>query len=424
MRRAATRFVLLMAALLAGCGNEAPKFQLTDITGAGFGRDFQLTDHNGKQQHQVQNRVAKRGLCETVAVVTVDSDRVVEKHRAERDRGEEVNQPAHARGKWQQRHREQQDRVEQHVQPGELVAVGHRQHRHAGFRVLELAIERERPEMRWRPGENDQEQQQCLIRDVARHRRPAQHRRHRARGAADHDVLRRHRLQHDGVDDRVADEGSKRKPHRQCIDLEVEQRQTCPPQRRCEYQRLHLGKLAAWQRPPAGTRHQRIDFALDQAVDCGGGAGHQRDADGGGERRRGKAHIEHAKRHRQKHADHGAEHDERNYARLGQRQKLRQSRGCLLPGQSSHLGGAAEKDGVYHQHRKQQKRGDVQSHSGVNYYIDKGQSPCNEGGLRYYHPDPRSLQSPRDTVRRCQLIKRSPHIARRFCLRFNAIRGR
>ncbi len=48
MRRAATRLVLLMAALLAACGNEAPKFQLTDITGAGFGRDFQLTDHNGK----------------------------------------------------------------------------------------------------------------------------------------------------------------------------------------------------------------------------------------------------------------------------------------------------------------------------------------------------------------------------------------
>lgn len=48
MRRAATRLVALMAMLLAACGNEAPKFQLTDITGADFGRDFQLTDHNGK----------------------------------------------------------------------------------------------------------------------------------------------------------------------------------------------------------------------------------------------------------------------------------------------------------------------------------------------------------------------------------------
>jgi protein SCO1/2 len=48
MKRAATGFVLLMAAaLLAACGNQAPGFQLTDLTGAEFGRDFQLTDHNG-----------------------------------------------------------------------------------------------------------------------------------------------------------------------------------------------------------------------------------------------------------------------------------------------------------------------------------------------------------------------------------------
>ena len=40
--------MLLTAALLAACGNDAPQFQLTDVTGAEFGRDFQLTDHNGK----------------------------------------------------------------------------------------------------------------------------------------------------------------------------------------------------------------------------------------------------------------------------------------------------------------------------------------------------------------------------------------
>jgi len=48
MRRAATLTVLAMAALLAACGNDAPKFQLTDVTGAEFGREFQLTDHTGK----------------------------------------------------------------------------------------------------------------------------------------------------------------------------------------------------------------------------------------------------------------------------------------------------------------------------------------------------------------------------------------
>jgi protein SCO1/2 len=48
MRRAATLAVLLLTALVAACGNDAPRFQLTDVTGAEFGRDFQLTDHHGK----------------------------------------------------------------------------------------------------------------------------------------------------------------------------------------------------------------------------------------------------------------------------------------------------------------------------------------------------------------------------------------
>jgi protein SCO1/2 len=40
-----------MLALLAGCGGDAPqapKFTLTDVTGAGFGKELNLTDHNGK----------------------------------------------------------------------------------------------------------------------------------------------------------------------------------------------------------------------------------------------------------------------------------------------------------------------------------------------------------------------------------------
>lgn len=49
MTRVATA-ALLLAALIAGCDSSptAPAFQLTDITGAAFARDFQLTDHNGK----------------------------------------------------------------------------------------------------------------------------------------------------------------------------------------------------------------------------------------------------------------------------------------------------------------------------------------------------------------------------------------
>ena len=41
---------LLLTALLAGCGRsgESPQFALVDVTGAGFGKELALKDHNGK----------------------------------------------------------------------------------------------------------------------------------------------------------------------------------------------------------------------------------------------------------------------------------------------------------------------------------------------------------------------------------------
>lgn len=49
--RAIARFAVLLAvaaALLAGCGPDAPTFKGSDVTGSAYGRDFALTDHQGK----------------------------------------------------------------------------------------------------------------------------------------------------------------------------------------------------------------------------------------------------------------------------------------------------------------------------------------------------------------------------------------
>jgi len=46
-----TAVLLLAAAVLASCGKPeqpAPRFRLTDVTGANFGKSLALTDHNGK----------------------------------------------------------------------------------------------------------------------------------------------------------------------------------------------------------------------------------------------------------------------------------------------------------------------------------------------------------------------------------------
>jgi protein SCO1 len=42
--------IALVALVFAACGPQGPKFQASDVTGASFGRDFALTDHNGKQR--------------------------------------------------------------------------------------------------------------------------------------------------------------------------------------------------------------------------------------------------------------------------------------------------------------------------------------------------------------------------------------
>jgi len=46
----AALFWLMAAALAGGCGDQAqaPRFKLTDVTGAGFGKALNLTDHNGR----------------------------------------------------------------------------------------------------------------------------------------------------------------------------------------------------------------------------------------------------------------------------------------------------------------------------------------------------------------------------------------
>ncbi len=47
-RAAAFACSLLLLVFAAGCAPEGPKFKGSDVTGSSFGRDFALTDHNGR----------------------------------------------------------------------------------------------------------------------------------------------------------------------------------------------------------------------------------------------------------------------------------------------------------------------------------------------------------------------------------------
>jgi protein SCO1/2 len=48
--------VAALAALTAACAPDKPSFQLSDVTGSAFAKDFALTDHNGKPRTLVDFR--------------------------------------------------------------------------------------------------------------------------------------------------------------------------------------------------------------------------------------------------------------------------------------------------------------------------------------------------------------------------------
>ncbi len=182
------------------------------------------------------------------------------------------------------------------------------------LRVILAARDRQRPEVRRRPGEDDQEQQQRMRIGGTGDRRPAEHGRRRAGCTADDDVLRRHVLEPHGVEHRVADQRQERQHGRQRIHQPPQddhRRDADDPGIR---QRLLRGHVTRRDRAVHRARHLLVELAVDDVVD-GGGA------------RRGETDAERAveqglpgrqARHGEEHAHHRREHDQRDDARLAE----------------------------------------------------------------------------------------------------------
>ena len=228
----------------------------------------------------------------------------------------------------QQRAGRQRHRVQPDLQAGVGHAVRDRHHRQAGAHVVVAPVHRQRPEVRRGPHEDDQDQQPGLHRHVVGDRGPAQRRRHRAGQTADHDVLRRVRLEQDGVDQRVAHERHEGQPHRERIDHAVQHTHAGAADDGGKDQGLGGRQLAHGGRAARGARHAGVDLGLDQAVDGEGGAGQQPDAE-----RRPDQHVPAGETiGGEEHADHGAEHGQLRDARLGQGPVLRDPAGRVFMG--------------------------------------------------------------------------------------------
>src|SRR6185369_2784111 len=117
--------------------------------------DVVINQQRSEEKRKIRDREAERPLRERIAVRNVDAYCKEQEHPAEYGGGDEIENPAHADRERQQRCAEQDDRVEQHLQPRVFLAVGNRKHRQARLGVLLGAVERERPEVRRSPREDD-----------------------------------------------------------------------------------------------------------------------------------------------------------------------------------------------------------------------------------------------------------------------------
>ncbi len=275
----------------------------------------------GEEQRKVQDGIAESLAREQIAVLAFERPGVGDKNAVEHHRAGQIDQAAHAQHIGQQRHRAEQQGVEQNLCAGELGTMRDRQHGQSGLFVIFHPVKRQRPEMRRRPQKDDEKQQHGVDRDVAAHCRPAQYRRHGARGAANDDVLRRGRFEKDGVNHGIADEGAEGQPHGQRVDLGVEQPHAGGAQHPRKRDDDRRAQFTIGRGPPGGAAHHRIDLLLNQTVERSCSAGHQPDA-------------QRTEQHRlpsrqgglgEKHADDRAEHDQLHHARLGQRVKLRRN---------------------------------------------------------------------------------------------------
>ena len=113
-----------------------------------------------EQRHQVPDGILEHFHGEQFVRRVQQADGVIQEHRAQHHRAAQIEQAAHAGKPRQQGDHEQQDGVEQDLPACVGDSVDDRQHRYQRAGIVIAAEYGQCPEMRRRPYEDDQEQQQ------------------------------------------------------------------------------------------------------------------------------------------------------------------------------------------------------------------------------------------------------------------------
>ena len=196
------------------------------------------------------------------------------------------------------------------------------QHRHARTGVVVGASERQRPEVRWGPQEDDQEQDERLEPDGSGSRRPANHRWKSAGSATDDNVLRRPPLQPDRIHGDV-DEDREGKQRRGCdVERQGENGDCAAREGESEPKRFGPRDFAVRDRTPGRARHHGVDVGVVPHVEHTGRAGARGDANN---RNGSEQRIDVAWGDEQ--ADGGREDRQDHHAWLHQCDEIRHARG-------------------------------------------------------------------------------------------------
>ena len=162
-----------------------------------------------------------------------------------------------------------------------------------------------------RPKENEDEERDRPGRQAVCRRRPADHRRQRARGAADDDVERRPALQNHRIERDVDRDGEREQSRGEPIDLQPQRRDGDDREQRADRQRLIGRHGAARNGAHGGPRHLGVDVGFPPHVERAAGPGPGRHR---GQRRHKPDPVDRSRR--QSESDRAGEDDKRHHARL------------------------------------------------------------------------------------------------------------
>ena len=201
-------------------------------------------------------------------------------------------------------------------------AARHRQHRHASARVFLRRPQRQRPEVRRGPQEDQAEQDPRIDRHRARRRSPADHRRESASRAANDDVLRRRALEPHRVDDRVEEDRERQQHSSKRRRGQRHQRHRQQRHDEAEAQRVLAADQTSRNRTRDRARHQRVDVGVVPHVERASRARAERHRKHGA-RSGEEVHLDRS----DDETDQRGEDDQRHHARLHQAHIVHRARG-------------------------------------------------------------------------------------------------